>query len=157
MSTPSINKIIVVGHLGVDPEIRFLSSGDLVANLSVATSDRRADGNGGYTEATEWHRVSVYGAQAQVAQTYLKKGAQVYVEGKLRSSKWTDRNGAERKSWSIVADRMMMLGKPNGPRPATGQTVDDGMAWINGPLPDPLPGNGAVGRLTADLDDDIPF
>ena len=157
MSTPSINKIIVVGHLGADPEIRFLPFGDLVANLSVATNDRRSDGNGSYTDATEWHRVAVYGAQAQVAQTYLKKGAQVYVEGKLRSSKWTDRNGVERKSWSIISDRMVMLGKPNGHRPGAERPADDGMAWMDGAVPDPLAGNGPARNRSADFDDDIPF
>lgn len=153
----SVNKIVLIGNLGVDPEVRPLPSGDSVANLSVATTDRRSDGNGGYVDTTEWHRVALYGKQAGVAGKYLKKGSQVYIEGKLRSSKWTDREGIERKSWTVIAERMQMLGKPE-PRSIGGTPKSkDGMEWMDGAVPGALSPDTQTNADSAGFDDDIPF
>lgn len=153
----SINKVVLVGNLGADPELRFLPSGDPVANLSVATTDRRSDGKGGHMKVTEWHRVSLYGKQAEVAQKYLKKGSQVYVEGKLRASIWTDRSGLERKTWSVIADRMQMLGKPEIRTLDGGRNGEDEMSWMDSPVPNALGGDNQGHIGSAAPEDDIPF
>lgn len=106
----SVNKVIVVGHLGQDPEMRYMPSGDAVANLSVATTDKWRDKDGNMQEATEWHRISFFGRTAEVCSQYLKKGSQVYVEGSLRTRKYTDKEGIERYTTEIRGDRMQMLG-----------------------------------------------
>lgn len=107
----SINKVIIVGNCGKEPEIRQLPSGDTVANISVATTDRYKDKQSGeYKETTEWHRVAFFGKLADIVAKYLKKGSQVYVEGKLKTRKFTDANGIEKYSTEIIADTMQMLG-----------------------------------------------
>lgn len=131
----SVNKVVLIGNLGADPVVRFLPSGDPVANFSVATADRRSDGKGGYQDATEWHQVALYGKQAEVAAKHLKKGSQVYVEGKLRTSVWMDRSGIERKTWSVIADRMQMLGKPERVAPMAVERAGDEMGWMDVPAP----------------------
>jgi len=124
----SVNKVIIVGNLGRDPEMRTFPSGDQVANVTIATTDKWKDKQTGeMKEATEWHRVTFNGRLAEIAGQYLRKGAQVYVEGSLRTRKWTDQSGVEKYSTEIRADQMQMLGgKPEGgatraapaPRPA---------------------------------------
>src|ERR1700712_3308558 len=107
----SVNKVIIVGNLGRDPEMRYMPSGDAIANIAVATSFKSKDKNTGeQKESTEWHRISFFGRLAEVAGQYLKKGSQVYVEGKLRTRKYTDKDGVEKYSTEIVADAMQMLG-----------------------------------------------
>lgn len=106
----SVNKVILVGNLGSDPEVRYLPSGDAVANLSLATTDTWKDKDGNKQEATEWHRISFFGRQAEVCQQYLKKGSQIYVEGSIRTRKWQDKDGQDRYSTEIKGDRMQMLG-----------------------------------------------
>lgn len=107
----SVNKVILVGNLGADPETRYLPSGDAVANIRLATTDRYKDKSSGeMKEMTEWHRVSFFGRLAEIVNEYLKKGASVYVEGRIRTRKWTDQAGQERYSTEIVADQMQMLG-----------------------------------------------
>jgi single-strand DNA-binding protein len=106
----SVNKAILVGHLGKDPDMRYLASGEAVANLSIATSETWKDKNGERQEATEWHRVSFFGRQAEVCGEYLKKGAMVYVEGKIQTRKWQDQSGQDRYTTEIRGDRMQMLG-----------------------------------------------
>jgi len=147
----SINKVIVVGNLGRDPETRFMPSGEQITNIAVATTDRWKDkGTGEQREATEWHRIGFFGKLAEIAGQYLKKGSQVYIEGKLRTRKYTDKDGIERFATEIIADTMQMLG---------GRTGDsDGQRQ-----PEPRPGNsyaaakGGKPRNSDFKDDDIPF
>ena len=107
----SINKVILVGHLGRDPENRHLPSGEQVTSIAIATTDRWRDkATGEQKEQTEWHRISFFGKLAEIAGQYLKKGSQVYVEGRIRTNKYTDRDGVERYQTQIIADRMQMLG-----------------------------------------------
>jgi len=111
----SVNKVILVGNLGADPETRYLPSGDAVCNIRIATSDRVRDkASGEYKENTEWHRVVFFGKVAEIAGQYLKKGRSVYVEGRIRTSKWQDKEGNERYTTEIVANEMQMLGSREG-------------------------------------------
>lgn len=111
----SVNKVIIVGNLGRDPEMRTFPSGDQVANVTIATTDKWKDKQSGeMKEATEWHRVVFNGRLAEIAGQYLRKGSQVYVEGSLRTRKWTDQNGVEKYSTEIRADQMQMLGSRQG-------------------------------------------
>lgn len=128
----SVNKAIIVGNLGQDPEMRFLPSGEAVANLRVATTDQWKDKDGNKQEATEWHRVSFFGKIAEVCGQYLKKGAQVYIEGSIRTRKWQDKEGQDRYTTEIRGDRMQMLGgktdreAPSAPaRPDNPGSFDD--------------------------------
>ena len=116
----SVNKVIILGNLGADPESRFVPSGDAICNIRVATSETWKDKQTGERkEATEWHRISFYDKLAEIAGQYLRKGSQVYVEGSLRTRKWTDKDGQERYSTEIRADVMKMLGgKPEGQQQA---------------------------------------
>ncbi len=107
----SVNKIIIVGNLGRDPEIRFTANGDCIANLSIGTTDKWKDKSSGEVkEATEWHRVSVFGKSAEYLQNYAKKGSQIYVEGSLRTRKWQDKDGQDRYSTEVRADDVQLLG-----------------------------------------------
>ena len=111
----SVNKVIIIGNLGRDPEIRYSASGDAMCNITVATTDTWKDkATGEKKEATEWHRVTFFGRLAEIAGQYLKKGSQVYVEGSLRTRKWTDKEGQERYTTEIRADEMKMLGSRQG-------------------------------------------
>ena len=111
----SVNKVIVVGNLGRDPEMRSFPSGDQVANVTVATTDRWRDKTSGeMREATEWHRIVFNGKLAEIAGQYLRKGSQIYVEGSLRTRKWTDKDGIEKFTTEIRADQMQMLGSRQG-------------------------------------------
>lgn len=111
----SVNKVIIVGNLGADPEVRYLPSGDAVANLRVATTDRYKDkATNDFKEVTEWHRISFFGRLAEIANEYLKKGSAIYVEGKLRTRKWQGQDGQDRYSTEIVGDHLQMLGGRNG-------------------------------------------
>ena len=107
----SVNKVIIVGNLGRDPETRYMPSGDAMTNIAVATTDKWKDKTSGeQKEATEWHRIAFFGKLAEIAGQYLKKGSQVYIEGKLRTRKWTDKEGVEKYTTEIIADTMQMLG-----------------------------------------------
>lgn len=112
----SINKVIIVGNLGRDPETKYMPSGDAICNIAVATTDKWKDKQTGeQKEQTEWHRIGFFGKLAEIAGQYLKKGSQVYIEGSLRTRKWTDKDGVEKYSTEIRADTMQMLGgKPTG-------------------------------------------
>ena len=148
----SVNKVIIVGNLGRDPEMRTFPSGDQVANVTVATTDKWKDKQSGeMREATEWHRVVFNGRLAEIAGQYLRKGSQVYVEGSLRTRKWTDQAGVEKYSTEIRADNMQMLGgRPEGgdaPRQAA-------------PAPRQAPQQRAPapqGSGFDDMGDDVPF
>ena len=141
----SVNKVIIVGNLGADPESRFAPSGDAICNVRVATSEAWKDRQTGERkEATEWHRINFYGKLAEIAGQYLRKGSQVYIEGSLRTRIWTDKDGQEKYSTEIRADEMKMLGgKPEGqqqaapqkqaPRQATQQAAQDD--WGDSDIP----------------------
>ncbi len=107
----SVNRATIIGNLGNDPEIRYSSGGDAIANLIIATTDNWKDKNGDKQEKTEWHRVTMFGKLAEICGEYLKKGSQVYIEGKLQTRKWTDKENIERYTTEIIADTMKMLGK----------------------------------------------
>jgi len=107
----SVNKVIIVGNLGRDPETRYMPNGDAVTNVAVATTESWKDKNSGEKkELTEWHRITFYRKLAEIAGQYLKKGSQVYVEGRLQTRKWTDKDGVEKYTTEIIADTMQMLG-----------------------------------------------
>ena len=107
----SVNKVTIIGNLGRDPENRYLLSGEQVTSIAVATTDRWRDkATGDMKEQTEWHRISFFGKLAEIAGQYLKKGSQVYIEGRIRTNKYTDRDGVERYQTQIIADTMQMLG-----------------------------------------------
>ena len=111
----SVNKVILVGNLGRDPEVRYMPDGSAIANISVATTDTWKDKSGVKQEKTEWHRVSFFGKTAEIAGQYLKKGSQVYLEGRIQTRKWQDKEtGQDRYSTEIVGDRMQMLGGRTG-------------------------------------------
>ena len=150
----SVNKVIVVGNLGADPETRFLPSGEAVTNIRVATTDKWKDkASGEMKEATEWHRISFFGRLAEIAGEYLKKGSQVYVEGSLRTRKWQDKDGQDRYSTEIRADVMQMLGRREGggePRAEPGERAASKSAEAKAPAKKP------AGKFD-DMEDDIPF
>jgi single-strand DNA-binding protein len=157
----SVNKVILVGNLGRDPEMRYLPSGEAVVNLSVATTDKFKDKSGAMQEATEWHRVSFFGRTAEVCGQYLKKGSQIYVEGSLRTRKYTDKDGVEKYATEIRGDRMQMLGGRAGGGMAD---MDDGGYNQAPPARSPSPGgqrSAPAARPASsgfdDMDDDIPF
>lgn len=117
-----VNKVILVGNLGADPEIRYTGGGTAVCELSVATSEQWTDKQSGERqERTEWHRVTLWGKLAEIAGEYLRKGRQVYVEGSLRTEKWTDNNGVERYTTKVVASEMQMIGGAGGDGGHAGQ------------------------------------
>jgi single-strand DNA-binding protein len=151
----SVNKVILVGNLGADPEMRYLPSGEAVANLRLATTDSWKDKDGAKQEVTEWHRVSFFGRQAEVCGQYLKKGSQIYVEGSIRTRKWQDKDGQDKYSTEIRGDRMQMLGRREGMGGSDAPTRDAGGAGRSGggkPAPQP-----AAGSNFNDFEDDIPF
>ena len=111
----SVNKVILIGNLGKDPETRYMPDGAAITNFSIATTDSWKDKSGEKQEKTEWHRISTFQKLAEICGKYLKKGSQVYIEGRLQTRKWTDKDGVEKYSTEIIADRMQMLGgKPAG-------------------------------------------
>lgn len=125
-----LNKVILIGRLGRDPETRYMPNGEAVCNFSVATSEKYTDKNGQRQEATEWHNVTMYRKLAEIAGQYLKQGSQVYIEGKIKSRKYTDKNGVERTAYEIIANEMKMLGgnaqtPAQNPQPAQAQAQDD--------------------------------
>ena len=123
----SVNKVILVGNLGKDPETRYMPNGEAVTNVTIATSDNWTDKTSGEKkEATEWHRVTFYRRLAEVAGEYLKKGSSIYVEGKLRTRKWQDKDGQDRYTTEIIADVMQMLGAKGGGGGGGSAPMDDG-------------------------------
>ncbi|MFZ5566013.1 MAG: single-stranded DNA-binding protein [Pseudomonadota bacterium] len=142
----SVNKVILIGNCGRDPELRFMASGSAVCNVSVATSSRRKDKNSGETiEETQWHRVTFYERLAEIAGEYLKKGKPVYIEGRLKYGKFTDKDGHEKNTVDIIATEMQLLGgRDDAPQPASRTAAQR-----------PAPSKPSSGF--DDLDDDIPF
>ncbi len=146
----SVNKVILVGNLGRDPEVRYMPSGDPMVNINLATTDTWRDKSGEKQEKTEWHRIVMFGKVAEIAGEYLKKGSQAYFEGRLQTRKWTDKEGQDRYTTEIVADRMQMLGSRSG---GTARAMPE----------DDAPSSGDRGSSSApsggidDMEDDIPF
>jgi single-strand DNA-binding protein len=160
----SVNKVIIVGNLGRDPEMRTFPSGDRVANVTVATTDMWMDKKTGeLKEATEWHRVVFNGRLAEIAGEYLRKGSQVYVEGSLRTRKWTDKDGIEKYTTEIRADQMQMLGSRHGMGGPGADEEDPGGARRAAPASRPAapaaqrPAASKPSTGFDDMDDDIPF
>ena len=145
----SVNKVILVGNLGADPEMRYMPSGDPIANLRLATTDGYKDkASGERKETTEWHRVVMFNRLAEIAGQYLKKGSQIYLEGRIQTRKWTDKEGQERYSTEIVANEMKMLGKREGMgAPSDNESTDYA----------PAPRKDKPKPSFDDLGDDIPF
>jgi single-strand DNA-binding protein len=175
MASRGVNKVILIGNLGSDPEVRYMPNGEAVANVNIATSDSWKDQQGVQQERTEWHRVVFYRRLAEIVQQYLKKGSKVYVEGSLRTRKWQDKGGQDRYTTEIIVNDMQMLDRAGGgggmsgdpgpwseptpPSAARGESeryvppaAAGGSAPQHGPAP--APGGGADG---GDFDDDIPF
>lgn len=164
-----INKVILVGNLGADPETRAMPSGTTVANLRIATSESWRDKQSGeQQERTEWHRVALFGRLGEIAAEYLKKGSQVYIEGSLRTRKWQDKQGNERYSTEIVANEMQMLGggrggggmgggAGGGSGSERGPGSGSGGGRGNDPFPEYSQSDAPTGGGRDDFDDDIPF
>lgn len=143
-----VNKVILIGNLGNDPETRTIEGGAKVANFSIATTERYKDKNGNPVDKTEWHNIVMWRGLADVAEKYLKKGSQVFIEGKLRTRSWDDQSGNKRYTTEILAENMTLLGKPEGnsggqnrPTPPSQQSNQ-----VNEPSPS-----------LDDIDDDLPF
>ena len=162
----SVNKVILIGNLGRDPETRYTTGGDAVCNLRIATTDTWKDKAGEKQEKTEWHTVVLFGRQAEIAGEYLKKGRPVYIEGRLQTRKWTDKDGVEKYSTEIVGDRMQLLGSRDG---GSGGGSGGGDAEFSGGSSggvrrESSSGSTGAAKPTAtakkgvdDFDDDIPF
>lgn len=157
----SVNKVIIVGNLGRDPETRYMPSGDAMTTIAVATTDSWKDKSSGEKkEQTEWHRITFFGKLAEIAGQYLKKGSQVYVEGSLRTRKYTDKDGVEKYATDIRADTMQMLGSRQGA--GGGAPMDDGYSSAPPPrqqspaAPASRPAPKPASNFN-DMDDDIPF
>jgi single-strand DNA-binding protein len=163
----SVNKVIIVGNLGRDPEIRYMPSGDAIANIAVATSYKSKDRNTGeQKELTEWHRISFFGRLAEIVGQYLKKGSSVYVEGRLQTRKYTDKDGIERYATDIIAENMQMLGGRQGMGGGDSYGGGDDMGYDappSRPAPRQAPPAPAArpqpkpAPTFSDMDDDIPF
>ncbi len=149
----SVNKVILIGNLGRDPETRYMPDGGAVTNVSIATTETWKDKNGEKQEKTEWHRVAFFGKLAEIAGEYLKKGSQVYVEGRLQTRKWQDKDGQDKYTTEIVADRMQMLGSRQG---MGGGDRDAGGERESRPAAKPA-GAKPAGSKFDDFEDDIPF
>jgi single-strand DNA-binding protein len=171
-----VNKVILIGNLGKDPETRYMPSGKAATNFSIATSERFKDRETGEPqERTEWHRIATFDRLAEVAAEYLKKGSKVYIEGRLRTRKWQDKEGKDRYSTEIIADQMQMLdsrgqgGSMGGAAGAAGSNVENGDFRGSGSARGGKPakaaaaagGSGSAGSSgaaeVAEFDDDIPF
>lgn len=163
----SVNKVILVGNCGRDPEVRYLPSGEAVANVTLATSTRRKDKTSGeMIEETEWHRVSFFGRLAEIAGEYVKKGRPIYVEGRIKTRKYTDKDGVEKYATDIIANEMQLLGSREGmggPGGDEGGGGGGGYSRPSAPASRPAP-QAARQQAPAkpssgfdDMDDDIPF
>jgi len=162
-----VNKAIILGNLGRDPEVRYMPSGDAVASFSIATSERYKDKDGNTQERTEWHNVTAFGRQAEIAGEYLRKGSQAFVEGRIRTEKYTDKEGVERYATKIIVDRLTLVGgrrddegggdghgapdsesaNPRGARNGSAGSGNRGGGGSSRPAP----------ASAEDFDDDIPF
>ena len=135
-----VNKVILIGHLGADPEVRYLNNGTTVANFRMATSENRLNKAGEKITTTEWHRIVTFGKLAEICRDYLNKGKQVYIEGRIRSRSWEDKEGNKKFTTEIIANQMQMLGSPGG---QTSSSVSD--KEVSEPEMPPIP------------DEEVPF
>jgi single-strand DNA-binding protein len=158
----AVNKVILVGNLGKDPEVRYTADGAAITKVSIATTSKYKNKSGDMVEETEWHRVTFFGRLAEIAGEYLKKGRSVYVEGRLKTSKYTDKDGVEKYSTDIIANEMQMLGSREG-MGAPSASGDDEFssppprAAARPPAPRPAPAAAKPASNFSDMDDDIPF
>ena len=158
----SVNKVILIGNLGRDPETRYTTGGDAVTNLRIATTETWKDKSGEKQEKTEWHTVVLFGRQAEIAGEYLKKGRPVYIEGRLQTRKYTDKEGVEKYSTEIVGDRMQLLGGRDSGAGGGGGDVEFSSSGASpsrasAGASEKKAGGGAKKTNADDLDDDIPF
>jgi len=155
----SVNKVILVGNLGRDPETRYMPDGGAITNVSIATTEVWKDKNGEKQEKTEWHRVAFFGKLAEIAGEYLKKGSQVYVEGRLQTRKWQDKDGQDKYTTEIVANAMQMLGSRQGMGGGAPQDREGGGEREAGAARPAAskPAAKAAGGKFDDFEDDIPF
>lgn len=153
-----VNKVILVGNLGADPETRSMPSGMTVTNIRIATSESWKDkSSGAQQERTEWHNIALFGRLGEIAAEYLRKGSQVFVEGKLRTRKWQDKTGNDRYTTEIIADNMQMLGARAGGAGGAGGGAMGGGAASSAPPRDDYDQSPAPAGGKEDFDDDIPF
>jgi single-strand DNA-binding protein len=155
----SVNKVILVGRLGRDPETRYTSSGQAVANFSLATDESFKDRNGERQKRTEWHKIVIWGKQAEIAQQYLKKGSLIYLEGRIQSREWQDKEGQKRTSFEIVANNFRMLGGRGDAAAAgagAGRGGEEDFGAPHGGGEEPM-GGGSGGGGPEISDEDIPF
>ncbi|HYN61121.1 MAG TPA: single-stranded DNA-binding protein [Rubrivivax sp.] len=158
----SVNKVILIGNLGRDPEVRYAPSGSAIANITLATTRSWKDKNSGEkVDETEWHRVVFYDRLAEIAGEYLKKGKQVYIEGRLKTRKWTDKDGVEKYTTEVIANEMTMLGSREG---MGGSGSEEGGGYSRGAAARPAAPAAPAAKPAAksstgfdDMDDDIPF
>lgn len=141
-----VNKVILVGNLGADPEVKTLESGTKVASIRLATTERYKDREGNQKEVTEWHNVVLWRGLADITEKYLKKGRQVYIEGRIKTRKWTDQTGADRYTTDIVADQMTLLGGVSG-QSGSSAPSESQPSRASEPQQPPI----------GDIDDDLPF
>lgn len=163
----SVNKVIIVGNLGKDPEVRYMPNGSAMCNLAIATSRQWKDKTSGERqEETEWHRVSMFDRMAEIAGEYLKKGRSVYIEGRLKTRKWTDKDGIDRYSTDIVATEMQLLGGRDSAGGGNSGSDDGDSGYSPAPRSAPGPRSAPPAKPAAaskpatgfdDMDDDIPF
>ena len=146
----SVNKVILVGRLGRDPETRYMPNGDAITNFSLATDEQWRDRNGERQTRTEWHNVSLYGKLGEIAGQYLRKGSQVFIEGKIQSRKYTGKDGIERTAYDIIGNEMKMLGNRN-------DGSDSGNNNAAPPTSNAPPQHESTTAPIDDIDDDIPF
>lgn len=153
-----VNKVILVGTLGADPELRQTNSGSSVCNMRIATNDwRRDSATNERVETTEWHNIVLFKRLAEVAERYLKKGSQVYIEGKLRTRKWQDRDGNNRYSTEVIANDMQLLGSRSGSGGYASESQGNYVSENSRPSGNGPGSGGAPAGDDADFDDDIPF
>jgi single-strand DNA-binding protein len=152
----SVNKVILIGNLGRDPETRYMADGGAITNISIATTESWKDKNGDKQEKTEWHRVAFFGKLAEIAGEYLKKGSQVYVEGRLQTRKWQDKDGQDKYTTEIVANAKQMLGSRAGMGGGAPQAAEPGEREAAGRAGAAKPAAKTGGKFD-DFEDDIPF
>ena len=156
---PSVNKVILMGNLGRDPEVRFMPNGDAVCNFSIATTDTWKDKAGERQEKTEWHNIVMYRRLAEIAGEYLKKGRPVYIEGRLQTRKWQTKEGQDRYTTEIIADSMQMLGGRDGASAQLGSNTEDKIKddFDQTPKRNNQVEQSNTGSAFDEFEDDIPF
>jgi len=170
MASRGVNKVILVGNLGADPEVRTSPNGSIIANLRLATGEAWKDQQGQLQERTEWHRIVMFGRTAEIARDYLRKGSKLYIEGRLQTRKWQDKDGRDQYTTEIVANEMQMLDRAGGGQEPAGPRQGGGMGGYNqsagggygapppsASAPSYPPSSGGSGGMDVDFDDDIPF